>query len=104
MSSSDDEARSHGLGASSSKHAVPPLDSEDSYDEDELPQDIQGMAYKSDDWRTVLRFSKGEDAIMGEDEMLLRIYAACNQLMDDARMAPCPLAEHSQGSDDDVLG
>ena len=86
MCSSDDEARSPGLGASSSKHAVPPLDSDDAYDEDALPQNIQGMAYKSDNWRTVLRFSKGEDAIMGEDEMQLRIYAACNQLMDDARM------------------
>ena len=86
MWSSDDEARSPGLGASSSEHAVPALDSEDSYDEDELPQNIQGMGYKSDDWCTVLWFLKGHDAIMGEDKMQLRIYAACNQLMRDARM------------------
>ena len=86
MWSSDDEARSPGLGASSSEHAVPALDSEDSYDEDELPQNIQGMGYKSDDWCTVLWFLKGHDAIMGEDKMQLRIYAACNQLMGDARM------------------
>ena len=41
MSSSDDEARQSSLGASSSKHAVPVLDSKDSHDEDELPQNKQ---------------------------------------------------------------
>ena len=86
MSSSDDEARQSSLGASSSKHAVPVLDSKDSHDEDELPQNKQRMGDEYGDWRTVIRFSKGDDAIMGEDEMQLRILAACNQLMDDARM------------------
>ena len=68
MSRSDDDARQSSLGASSSKHAVPVLDSKDSHDEDELPQNKQRMGDEHGDWRTVIRFSKGDDAIMGEDE------------------------------------
>ena len=80
MSSSDDEAQSPNLGASSSKDPPPPLDAESS---DELEDvDLLRAIVKSKksykrpriEWREVLCLSKDADATMGEDEMKLQIH------------------------------
>ena len=90
MSSSDEEAHSPDLGASSSKDAVSPLDSESSDDDDQLPKPKPNgkKSYPRPriEWREVIRLSKGIDATMGEDEMKLQITQAYNQIMEDARM------------------
>ena len=76
MSSSDDEAPSPDLGASSSKDPPPPLDSESSDEEEEVHIPKSKKSYKRPriEWREVLALSKGDDATMREDEMRLQIH------------------------------
>ena len=76
MSSSDDEAPSPDLGASSSKDPPPPLDSESSDEDEEVPIPKSKKSYKRPriEWREVLCLSKGADATMREDEMRLQIH------------------------------
>ena len=76
MSSSDDEAPSPDLGASSSKDPPPPLDSESSDEDEEVPIPKCKKYYKRPriEWREVLALSKGDDATMREDEMRLQIH------------------------------
>ena len=75
MSSSDDEAQSPDIGASSSKDPPPPLDAESSDEDEEVPIPKSKKSYKRPriEWREVLALSKGDDATMGEDEMKLQI-------------------------------
>ena len=89
MSSSDDEAPSPDLGASSSKDPPPQLESESSHDEDELPVLKSKKGYRRPrlEWREVIRHRKGNDALRGEDEMKLQITPACNQIMEESRVA-----------------
>ena len=96
MSSSDDEAQSPNLGASSSKDPPPPLDAESS---DEL-EDVDLLraivkskkSYKrpSIEWREVLSLSSGADGTMREDEMKLQITEAYNQFMEDSQKIQLP--------------
>ena len=76
MSSSDDEAQSPDIGASSSKDAPPPLDAESSDEDEEVPIPKSKKSYKRPriEWREVLCLSTGADATMGEDEMKLQIH------------------------------
>ncbi len=92
MSSSDDEAHSPDLGACSSKDPPPPLESESSDIEDQLPKKKGNKSYARPriEWREVIRFSKGDDAMIGEDEMKLQITQAYNKIMEDARMVRLP--------------
>jgi hypothetical protein len=100
MSSSDDEAPSPDLGASSSKDPPPPLDSESSDEDEEVPIPKSKKSYKRPriEWREVLALSKGDDATMGEDEMKLLITQAYNQIMEDSRMVRLP--GHNPGPTD----
>ena len=92
MSSSDEEAPSPQIEASSSKDPPPPLDAESSDEEVELPFPKSKKGYKRPriEWREVLCLSKGADATMGEDEMKLQITQAYNQFMEDSRMVRLP--------------
>ena len=74
MSSSDDEAQSPDIGASSSKDPPPPLDAESSDEDEEVPIPKIKKSYQRPriEWREVPALSKGDDATMGEDEMNLR--------------------------------
>ena len=76
MSSSDDEAQSPDIGASSSKDPPPPLDVESSDEDEEVPIPKSKKSYKRPriEWREVLCLSTGADATMGEDEMKLQIH------------------------------
>ena len=76
MSSSDDEAQSPDIGASSSKDPPPPLDAESSDEDEEVPIPKSKKSYKRPriEWREVLALSKGDDATMREDEMRLQIH------------------------------
>ena len=76
MSSSDDEAQSPDIGASSSKDPPPPLDAESSDEDEEVPIPKSKKSYKRlrIEWREVLALSKGDDATMREDEMRLQIH------------------------------
>ncbi len=76
MGSSDDEAQSPNLGVSSSKDLPPPLESESSDGEDEVPIPKSKKSYKRPriEWGEVLCLSKGADATMREDEMRLQIH------------------------------
>ena len=100
MSSSDDEAQSPDIGASSSKDPVPPLDAESSDEDEEVPIPKSKKSYKRPriEWREVLTLSKGDDATMGEDEMKLLITQAYNQIMEDSRMVRLP--GHNPGPTD----
>ena len=102
MSSSEEEAQSPELGASSSKDPPPPLESESEYaEEDEASS--QSDAEKAEvskkardykrpraEWTTVLTHNKGEAATIDEDEMKLQILQAANQIMEASRMYKLP--------------
>ena len=96
MSSSDDEApRSPELGASSSKDPPPEVESESQASDDGLDKQVRKVSNKSYkrpriEWRTVLRFAKGDEATMGEDEMKLRITEEYNKIMEDSRLVRLP--------------
>ena len=96
MSSSDDDApRSPELGASSSKDPPPEVESESEASDDGVAKKVRKVANKSYkrpriEWRTVLRFAKGDEAVMGEDEMKLRITEAYNKIMEDSRLVRLP--------------
>ena len=76
MSSSDDEAQSPDIGASSSKDPPPPLDAKSSDEDEEVPIPKSKKSYKRPriEWREVLCLSKVADATMREDEMRLQIH------------------------------
>ena len=92
MSSSDDEAPSPETGACSSKDPVPPLQSESADDEDELSVSKRKSGYRRPrvEWREVMRHEKGDEAVMGEDEMKLQSKPASNQIMEESRMVRLP--------------
>ena len=72
MSSSDDEAQSPDIGASSSKDSPPPLDAVSLDEDEEVPILKSKKSYKRPriEWREVLALSEGDDATMGEDEIV----------------------------------
>ena len=88
----DDEAPSPETGACSSKDPPPPLQSESADDEDELPVSKRKSGYRRPrvEWREVLRHVKGDEALMGEDDMKLQITQASNQIMEESRMVRLP--------------
>ena len=95
MSSDDEERQSPELGASSSKDPPPELESESESSDDGSAKKVRKVANKSYkrpriEWRTVLRFAKGDEATMGEDEMKLRITEAYNKIMEDSRLVRLP--------------
>jgi hypothetical protein len=76
MSSDEEEARSPLPRASSSKEPRADHESESGSSADELPKKKAKKSYQhlrtQVQWRTVLNFSKGNDSIIGEDEMKLQ--------------------------------
>jgi hypothetical protein len=118
MSSSEDEAQSPELGASSSKDPPPPLESEDAFttptkkkgrpnpsesqdlsdsDADSKDSEDQSACKKSRsykrppiEWENVVSFVKGDEATMDEDEMRSKVRAAATKIMEDSRMIRLP--------------
>jgi len=118
MSSSEDEAISPELGASSSKDPPPPLESEDAFttptkkkgrpnpsesqdlsdsDADSNDSEDQSACKKSRsykrppiEWENVVSFVKGDEATMDEDEMRSKVRAAAQKIMEDSRMIRLP--------------
>jgi hypothetical protein len=105
MSSSEDEAQSPELGASSSKDPPPPLESGDPFTtppkkckripsgSQDLPSDSdlesndsednkKSRSYKrpSIEWENVVSFIKGDEATMDEDEMKSKVRAAAKKI------------------------
>jgi hypothetical protein len=98
MSSSDEEARSPELGASSSKDPPPQLESESEHDEQVDAEENSASDSSSSvecskkaryynrpraEWTTVLQLKKGEAATMDEDEMKIEILRAANGIMEN---------------------
>ncbi len=92
MSSNEEEASSPVTGASNSKEQSPPLPSDSELTQDELPEKKSRQPYMRPriQWQEVLRFSKGDDAIIEEDEMKLQILQAHNKIMEDSRFVQSP--------------
>jgi hypothetical protein len=91
MSSSEDEAQSPVNGASSSKDPLPPLNSDAASSDEELPAK-KSKNYKRPriEWQQVLRFRRGDDAIIAEEEMKHQIHQAHTKIMEDSRLVRLP--------------
>ncbi len=118
MNSSEDEAQSPELGASSSKDPPPPLESGDAFTtpskkcrpipsgSQALPSDSDAESNESEnisvckksrsykrpqiEWENVVSFVKGDEATMDEDEMKSKVRAATKNIMEDSRMIRLP--------------
>ena len=85
MSSDDEEVQSPLLGSSRSNEPPPLVASDSGGSEDEFP-----VEPPRNQWRTVLNLAKGEDAIMGEDQMKHMIVKGYTKIMEDSGMLMLP--------------
>ncbi len=91
MSSDEEEVPSPVTGASSSKEQPPLLPSDSESRQDELTEKAkQETLQASIQWLKVLRFSKGDDTIIGEDEMKLQILQAHKKIMESLILVQLP--------------
>jgi hypothetical protein len=84
MSSSDEEAISPVLGASSATEAVPPISEPES--ESYEDEGKKKLSVKKDDrpWESVAMFTKGKAALQDSEEIKGLIYEAAKNIMEDS--------------------
>ena len=85
MSSDEEEVQSPLLGSSRFNEPPPLVASDSGGSEDELP-----VEPPRNQWRVVLKFAKGDDAMMGEDQMKHMIAQGCTKIMEDSGLHMLP--------------